>query len=279
MVDDEHVSVARESTEESLTDVVNRIGEVFAVFDARTQDSGHISYGVRDVSGRRWFVKTPGLDAPNSGGAGRAERSAALERSAAVCTAVVHPALIPMERMVDTAEGVLLVSEWFGGELLRAPAQLRDDPDQAFNRFKALPVREIIAALDSVIDVHVRLDDAGWVVGDFYDGCLMYDFRSRTVKVMDFECYQHGSYVNRVGRLPGSTRFMAPEELTAGATVDARTTVFNLARMVQIFLLERHPDHPACEIATAATHHDPSERPASVAGFRQVWREAADVAG
>src|SRR5580693_5444246 len=35
------------------------LGRVFARFDARTQDSGNISFGV-EAGGRRWFVKTAG---------------------------------------------------------------------------------------------------------------------------------------------------------------------------------------------------------------------------
>lgn len=272
--DDVGMPADGERTDLNLRATVTGIGEIFAVFDARTQDSGHISYGVRDADGKRWFVKTPGEDEVTAGGADRAARSRALELSAEVCTAVTHPALIPIDRIIRTPEGVVTVSPWFDGELVRAPAQLRDDPAQAFNRLKSLPAEEIVAALDAVIDLHVRLDAAGWVAGDLYDGCLMYDFPTRTMKVMDFECYHRGSFVNRVGRLPGSTRFMAPEESTLGAVIDARTTVFTLGRMIQIFLLERHPDHSAREIAAAATQSEPAKRPSSLAHFQHAWRRA-----
>lgn len=277
MVDDVLVTVEREHIDLPLHAVVNLLGEIFAVFDSRTQDSGHISYGVRDASGRRWFIKTPGADAVSPGGVNRAARSQALELSAEVSTAVTHSALIALDRIIDTDEGVVTVSAWFDGELLRAPAELRDDPDHAFSRFKSLPPGEVVAALDEVIDLHLQLDAAGWIAGDFYDGCLMYDFASRTIKVMDFECYHRGSYVNRVGLLPGSTRFMAPEERRRGAVIDSRTTVFNLGRMIEILLLERHPDHPARVAAAAATREEPAERPASLRDFHRVWRSAAGL--
>lgn len=277
MVDDVIMGVERETSDLSLRDTVTQLGEVFAVFDARTQDSGHISYGVRDGAGRRWFVKTPGDDVPNSGGADRAARSRALQRSADVSTAVVHPALLPVERIITTDEGVVTISEWFEGELVRAPAELREDPRHAFSRFKSLPADEIVAALDAVIDLHVRLDEAGWVAGDLYDGCLMYDFVAHTIRVMDFECYHRGSYVNHTGRLPGSTRFMAPEEFCIGATIGSRTTVFTLGRMIEILLLERNPGHPACDVARAATRQDPTARPASLAALHHAWRAATGL--
>lgn len=245
------------------------------MFDSRTQDSGHISYGVRDTSGRRWFVKTPGEDTLNSGGADRAARSRALQLSAEVSTAVEHPALISLDRIVDTEHGIVTVSAWFDGELLRAPAELRDEPTHAFSRFKSLPIDEIVDALDSVVDLHVQLDAQGWIAGDLYDGCLMYDFATRTIKVMDLECYHRGPYVNQVGRLPGSTRFMAPEEWTMGAVIDSRTMVFNLGRMIEILLLERHPTHAARGVVQAATREDPSERPRSMADFHDAWRAAS----
>ena len=49
------------STIEETPDAFLRaIGDVFAVFDARSQDSGNISYGVR-IGDERYFVKTAGL--------------------------------------------------------------------------------------------------------------------------------------------------------------------------------------------------------------------------
>ena len=46
-------------TESPQADYVTSAGSVFAVFDAGTQDSGNVSYGVT-VAGERFFVKTAG---------------------------------------------------------------------------------------------------------------------------------------------------------------------------------------------------------------------------
>lgn len=269
MVQDGGVGIERVDAEGAVRDAVDGLGEVFAVFDANTQDSGHISYGVRDASGKQWFVKTSGDESASPGGANRTDRVRALELSAEVSAAVEHPTLIPVERIINADNGIALVGGWFDGELLRSP---RHDPSSPYRRFQALPAGEIVAALDAVIDLHVRLDAAGWTSGDLYDGCLMYDFAAHTMKVIDFECYRRGSYVNDVGRLPGSTRFMAPEEFTTGANIDARTTIFTLGRMIEIFLLSEHTDHPAREIACAATQSNPMDRPEALTDFQHVWR-------
>lgn len=102
----------------------------------------------------------------------------------------------------------------------------------------------------------------------------MYDFDAREVRVIDFESYAPGPYVNEVGRLPGSTRFMAPEEFTKGAHIDARTTVFNLGRMVELLLLEHHDAPAFADVAAAATADSPNDRPPTVRDFQRRWREA-----
>jgi serine/threonine-protein kinase len=260
----------------SNADVIESLGDVFTVFDQ--QDSANISYGVRDISGRRWFVKTAGSADVSPGGLTRAERVALLRRDAELHADIAHPALLAIHDVIETSDGIAVVYDWFDGELLNAPAERRNDPEEAHQRFALLAPDEITRALDSVIDLHVRLEAAGWVANDFYDGCLMYDFAARCMKVIDFECYRRGSFVNEQGRLMGSTRFMAPEEFARGATVDSRTTVFNLARMVEIFLLTRH-ELPAIRAALArATMPSPSDRYDSVARFHDAWIAAASGA-
>ncbi len=255
--------------------LLSRLGDVFATFDARTQDSGHISHGIQGVDGRRWFVKTAGDARDSPGGTTYQERLEALRRAAGIQREVDHPAFVPLDSVVQAADGVLVVYEWFEGELLRSPARRRDDPLEAHSRFRALPLPHILDALDSVIDVHVLLERAGWIAGDFYDGCLMYDFRTHRIKLIDLEAYRRGPSVNEVGRLPGSTRFMAPEEWTIGALINARTTVFNLGRMLEIFLVPRDPDPRVKAVAASATAVLPDERPSSVADLQREWRSAA----
>lgn len=252
--------------------VLDRLGRTFATFDARTQDSGHISYGVIDGQGRRWFVKTAGDDIVSAGGATRTERIRALRHAAAIQSGLDHPALVPVEAVVEASDGIAVVYHWFAGELLRSPAERRDHPDEAHSRFRALLAPELAAALDSVIDLHVLLERAGWIAGDFYDGCLMYDFDARVVKVIDLEAYHKGPYVNEVGRLPGSTRFMAPEEYTKGAMITASTTVYDLGRMLDIFLRAQPPAVAA--VIRRATAAVPADRPSTIAQLQREWRSA-----
>jgi serine/threonine-protein kinase len=198
-----------------------------------------------------------------------------LRRDAQLHADISHPALLTIQDVVETSDGIAVVYDWFDGELLNAPAERRSDPVEAHQRFASLPADEIARALDGVIELHVALEAAGWVANDFYDGCLMYDFAARAMKVIDFECYRHGPFVNDQGRLMGSTRFMAPEEFALGATIDSRTTVFNLARAVEIFLLARHELPEIRAVMARATMVSPQARYESVARFHEAWRQVA----
>jgi serine/threonine-protein kinase len=256
----------------STASVVASLGEVFAVFDQRSQDSGNVSYGVRAADGRRFFVKTAGSTDISAGGLSREQRVGLLRLDAQLHADIEHPALVALHDVVATSDGIAVIYDWFDGELLNSPADRRHDPAEPYHRFALLPVVEIVDALDAVIDLHVALETAGWVAGDFYDGCLMYNFATHQIKVMDFECYRRGADINDKGRLPGSTRFMAPEEFVLGATIDARTTVFNLGRMVQEFLLRRNDLANVRAIVARATADAPSDRYANVAALYGTWQ-------
>jgi serine/threonine protein kinase len=270
--------VGRHTQQRSVAGVIDELGTVFATFDHRTQDSGNISYGVVTAGGRKLFAKTAGHGEPSPGGTPHAARVVALRRAAEVHRDVDHPALVPLEEVVEAEDGVVVVYEWFTGELLRSPEKKRGDPDEAGSRFRRLPVPEITAALDSIIDLHAALDSAGWVSGDVYDGCLMYDFGSRDIRFMDFESYQRGPYLNDVGRLPGSTRFMAPEEYTKGALIDVRTTIFNLGKFIEWFLPQQVSTRPAMRhVMVRATAGDQTDRYESIGTFQQAWRSALRV--
>lgn len=246
------------------------IGEVFARFD--TQDSGNVSYGVR-AGEHRFFVKTAGrIDdpVPVLPHAARVE----LLRNAAQLARVSHASMPRLHRVIESPDGPMLVYDWFDGELLGAPRTDRDDPASAFQRFRALPVERIVACLDTVFVLHVALARAGWVAGDFYDGCLLYDFASSELRIIDLDAYHRGPHANTMGRMFGSTRFMAPEEFTLGASVDERTTVFNLGRTAFVFLGEPgafRGSRTQLAAATRACDPVPERRFATVAELAADW--------
>lgn len=259
-----------ERTSLGARELLTEQGEVFAVFDATTQASGNVSYGALN-SGERLFVKTAGARTNNEPLSYEA-RVALLRNAVRLARRISDPALPALLNVVESEEGPLLVYEWVEGELLRVPSARRSDPKSAFARFRALPAAEIVAALDEVFRLHVELARQGYVAGDYYDGCLIYDFAGRRMHVVDVDNYREGPFINEVGRMFGSTRFMAPEEHERGAPIDQRTTVFSLGRTVQ----ELFPAAPVAvaDVAAWACRLEPRERPQTVAQFHEAWSSA-----
>jgi serine/threonine-protein kinase len=256
------------------------VGTVFAEFGERTQDSGNVSYGVA-VAGNRYFVKTAGD--PNDPGPvlDHPARVVLLRNAVRLSESCRHPLLPRLYRVVESLCGPLLVYEWLEGELLGTPRAGRDDPRSAFQRFRSLPAATIHECLDAVFDLHDDLARAGWIAVDFYDGCLIYDFASGRLGVVDLDMYRDGPFRNPTGRMFGSTRFMAPEEFELGARIDERTTVFVLGRAALVFLSDGtlnpglfrgSPAH--FEVVARACDPEPSRRFASVGTFCRAWHAA-----
>jgi serine/threonine protein kinase len=264
----------------SPREYLRSLGTVFTEFGAATQDSGNVSFGV-EAAGVRYFVKTAG--APGAAAhLGHDARVALLHNAAELAESCTHPALPAFHGVIESAHGPMLVYAWAPGELLHVPADRRDDPGCAYQRFRALPPSELTAALAAFYDLNVALERAGWVAGDLYDGSLIYDFEGGVLHAIDLDSYHRGPLVNEVGRMFGSTRFMAPEEFERGASIDWRTTVFNLGRFAAVFLSDGTLDAtpfrgtPAqLETMRRACAPLAEDRYASVSAFAAAWEAAA----
>ncbi|WP_063734171.1 hypothetical protein [Streptomyces virginiae] len=102
-------------------------------------------------------------------------------------------------------------------------------------RFRAQPLTQISIALDTLLNAHLAVEDAGYVAVE-YDGCMLYDFDQQRMMLCDLDEYRPGPFTLEADRLPGSSRYMAPEEFVRGSLIDIRTTVFNLGRALRLLL-------------------------------------------
>jgi serine/threonine protein kinase, bacterial len=267
---------------------VRRHGVVTDEFGHQTQDSGNVSWLV-DAGDQRLFVKTAGDDSPPQPGvAGPSldhERRVRLLRNAIELAASCrHRALPRLLNVIESPHGPALVYRAAPGELVGVPEGSRDDPSSPYQRFARLPADQLLGVFDVLIDLHVALATAGWVACDLYDGCLILDFTTTTLAVIDLDHYRRGPTVNDMGRMFGSTRFMAPEEFELGAVVDERTTTYTLGRLVWHFctrLTERADDFcgPAslAGVVQQACQLSPADRHASVASFAKAWAAARNL--
>ncbi|XUL88321.1 serine/threonine protein kinase [Streptomyces galilaeus] len=235
------------------------LGEVFRSF--RGQDSGCVSYGVQLPDGERWFVKEPTT----------ASAQASLDRAWTFHQAVRHPAIVPQLHRIPVPNGhTATVMPWRPGESLYGPARAR---------FRTLPLASVLRAIDRVLDAHLAVEAAGMVAVDLYDGAFLYDFYADALYLIDLDEYRPGPFVLQDDRLPGSARFMAPEEWHRGALVDIRTTVYALGRTAHVLL--EAGDHQAWRgtprqlaVVERATRADPAERFTGVREFTDAWRVA-----
>jgi len=261
-------------------DYLRRVGAVFATFDARTQDSGNVSYGV-EADGRRWFVKTAGDPADPAPFLPHDQRVALLLNARRLALSVSDPALPALQGVTQSAWGPMLVYDWAPGELVGTPAARRADPDCALQRFRRLPPDQLTAAIDTILDVHLKLCAAGWIACDFYDGAIIHDFAARRTCLIDLDSYHLGRFTNDMGRMFGSSRFMAPEEFERGALIDERTTVFTLGRAISVFLGDGGLDRAGFRgseaqyaAMTTACRYGPADRFRSVPELVRAWRSS-----
>ena len=169
-----------------------------------------------------------------------------------------------------------LIYPWIDGHVLNAATV--DGSDRAgLVRLRDEPVTVAEAALDRIIEAHLAVAAAGFVAVDLYDGCFLYDFDGSAMWLIDLDEYRPGPFRVAAERLPGSLTYMAPEELTRGATIDQRTTVFNLGRAVHQLLANEDGWRGSAEqadLVARATAPTPADRYQTVDSLFRAWRSA-----
>jgi len=178
---------------------------------------------------------------------------------------------------VDTIDDEPRFWEHVPGERLDTRAAAQGDPASVHTWLAARPAvaTRLLAAL---LELHVGIVAAGWIAGDLYDGCLLFDRESARLSVIDLDGYHRGSTINAMGRMFGSSRWMAPEEFEPGAAIDERTTVFTLGRAIAWILGNGSDDRRAFrgndrqwDAVQEATAADPGARIQTVAALAATF--------
>jgi serine/threonine protein kinase, bacterial len=219
---------------------VRRHGTVVAQFDHRTQAGLRQRVMARGI--RRWAAVRENGRRSRSTATRRPppvlrprQSSCAARNAVALAQSCNHPALARLLNVVECPLGPMVVYAKAQGELVGTARERRADPASAYQRFASLPATRLLGVFGVLIDLHVALQDAGWVASDLYDGCLIVELNSGRLTVVDLDTYRQGPSTNTMGRMFGASRFMAPEEFELGAPIDHRTTVFTLGRLAWHF--------------------------------------------
>lgn len=253
---------------------MRQYGKVFRVFDE--QDSGNICFGV-EKDGQRFFVKFAG--APTAEYEGRPEDAVRrLKVTLPIYENIRHENLIRLLRAEEAGVGFAMIFDWASGKCM---ARMYPEDHRAVMN---LPIAEKLDIFSRIIDFCETVVDAGYVAVDFYDGSIMYDEETKKTIICDIDFFQKRPYVNTVGRMWGSERFMSPEEFRTGAVVDEVTNVFTLGQMAfSLFTDSRRerevwPLSEQCySVVFKATRGERRERFNSIAAFRKAWSEAVGL--
>ena len=197
---------------------ISKYGKVFKVFD--DQDSGNICFGVNN-NGRQYFVKYAGAetaranDKPN-------DAIARLKAALPVYRDLRHPSLISLLKDEEIGGGYAAVFDWVDGECMGKMYPL------SRQKFMRMPPKIKKKVFEEIMIFHAWVAECGYAAIDFYDGSIMYDFGNSKTVICDIDFYSKKPFINQMGRLWGSSRFMSPEEFTLGAEIDEVTNVYTM---------------------------------------------------
>lgn len=247
------------------------LGEVFCVFDQ--QNSGNICFGV-EKEGLKKFVKYAGAKTLNYTGQPD-DAIVRLKRSIPLYKYLNHPHLTNLVEHFEVETGYALVFDWFNGEGLHS--------DSPFYRYKQLSIEYRLESLKRIFEFHVHVEKKNYVAVDFYDGSILYDFKNNKTRICDIDLYMEKPFINNMGRLWGSSRFMSPEEFILGAEIDERTNVFNMGAIafgllggeLDRSLLKWEAGQELYEVAIKAVEESRNRRFSSVEEFFLAWNSVS----
>lgn len=248
-------------------------GKVFYVYDRLT--SGNLCFGVEGKYGKL-FIKFAGARTVNY--AGRPEDAIFTLQKAMPLYSIRHPSLTRLLAHGPAGDGYAAIYAWQD-----APVLWPSPPDPAvLERVRRLQLSRSLKMLDGVFDLHGALAMEGYIAVDFSDENLLVHFDRDEMTVCDIDLYRKKPAVNDRGRMHGSSRFLAPEEYTLGASLDESTTVYAMGMLAfEIFgdqqeRTRKNWTGPRAlyDVAEKATKEKRAERYPSMRAFLNAWRSA-----
>ncbi|MBR1584597.1 MAG: serine/threonine protein kinase [Clostridia bacterium] len=252
-------------------------GTVFRVMDQLP--SGNLCFGVDGPYGRL-FIKYAGARTVNY--SGRPEDAAEwLARSAELYRQFAHACLVPMLTHGPAGEGYATVFPWQDAPPLRP----LPPSDRVLTQVRKLPPVHTLQMLDGVFDLHAALSAFGLVAVDFTDEHVLIDFDARRALVCDVDLYKPKPAFNTRGRMPGSPRFLAPEEYVMGDPLGEDTTVYKMGALAFEFYgdnADRGRDtwigpEKLYAVAAKATQENRKKRYPTMREFLIDWRNAVSA--
>jgi len=255
-------------------DFIKAYGKVFKVFD--DQDSGNICFGT-EKDGERYFIKFAGAKTAEYAG-NPYDAVSRLRASVSVYENLKHKNLTEYIESKEIGNGFAMLFKWTDGECMG-----RMYPE-SHHKFMILSNEIKLKVFADILDFMKYIAEQNFVAIDFYDGSIMYDFDNQKTIICDIDFFRKSPVVNNMGRMWGSSVFMAPEEFELGASVDEITNVYTLGAMAFALFGNYKRDFASWSLcknlydaAVKATHNDRAERQQSIAAFIDEWNKYKDL--
>ena len=252
---------------------LSKYGKVFKVFD--DQDSGNICFGIADGF-ESYFVKFAGAPTARSN-VSPDEAISRMKDTVQIYRDLAHPHLNLLIDAEEIGGGYATIFEWTDAQCMGKQYPL------SRAKFMQMPLSKRLQVYNDILDFHTHVAKQGYVAIDFYDGCIMYDFKAERTVLCDIELYAKMPYVNPIGRMWGSSRFMSPEEFELGAIIDEVTNVYTMGATAFAFFgeeLDRSIEKwkfgvESFEVAKRAVSDERSKRQQTIEQFIDEWRAAS----
>ncbi|MGV3463702.1 MAG: serine/threonine protein kinase [Heyndrickxia sp.] len=246
-------------------------GTVFQVFDK--QDSGCICFGIKNQE-KKLFVKFAGAKPVRFRGNSE-DAITGLQAACKVYEDLKHKHLVSMIKGETVGKGYAIVFEWTEADCMGKQYDSR-------HKFYELPIEERIHIFEDILAFHQFVLEKGYVAIDFYDGSIMYDFPNKKKIICDIDAYSKIPYINSMGRMWGSSRFMSPEEFEKGAVIDEVTNVYVMGATAFALLGDAadktiqnwKADKALFEVAKKAVSQERTHRYQSIKEFTAAWIQA-----
>lgn len=282
--------------EERSFEFLHQYGEVFSCIDQT--GSGSICFGVRGKE-KDLFFKIAGALTMEA----EISNVAAIELLKSACIKyrdLTHPDLISLLDDYVLNDLYIAVFEFTKGDCLFDHwnfeyYDLHPEVKKPIDRFKELSIALKMNVADKLIDFVKHVISKGYLLVDFYDSSIMYDFDTNIVKFCDIDLFEKAPHINNVGiDYFGTKRLKAPEENVKGAIIDEQTSCFTLAAIIfdlfsniknkkeryklGMFIPNAREDFTLSEtqydVLFKATSYDKQNRYKTISDFKAAWNKA-----
>ncbi len=125
--------------------------------------------------------------------------------------------------------GFCLKFHWIDGECMHnhwdfTPFEKHHSPNSPFVKLRQLSVMERLNILTQIFEFATYVESLGYVMVDFYDGSILYNFEQSKLMICDIDFFQKAPVFNEIGEnFWGTARFKAPEEYELYAQITSET--------------------------------------------------------